>query len=64
MSRQRKAGALAAAVAIACIGLQFVANIETGLAGLFIMGMAGGLLLGDAMERDAAKAAAIGGSTT
>jgi hypothetical protein len=61
MTRQRKASLLSAVVAIVCVALQFAANIQTGLAGLFIMGMAGGLLIGDEMARDAAKAADAGG---
>ena len=64
MTRRRKAAALTAAVALVCVALQFIANIQTGLAGLFIMGMAGGLLIGDTMARGAASAAAAGGSTT
>ena len=32
MTRQRKAAALTAAVALVCVALQFIANIQTGLA--------------------------------
>ncbi len=56
MSKQQKAAALALVVGLAFVALQFGFDIQTGLAGLFVTGIAGGLLLGDAMERGAKKA--------
>ncbi|MDP3774997.1 MAG: hypothetical protein Q8Q85_12105 [Gemmatimonadales bacterium] len=46
MTKQRKAAVLAFVVAIAFVALQFGFDIQTGLAGVFVAGMAGGLLIG------------------
>ena len=56
MTRHHKAALLTAAVVAAFIGLQIGLNVQTGLAGLFIMGMAGDILIGDEMSRDAKAA--------
>ena len=56
MTRHHKAALLTAAVAAAFIGLQIGLNVQTGFAGLFIMGMAGGVLIGDELPRDARAA--------
>lgn len=56
MTRHHKAALLTAAVAAAFIGLQIGLNVQAGLAGLFIMGMAGGILIGDEMSCDAKAA--------
>jgi len=56
MTRHHKVALLTAAVAAAFIGLQIGLNVQAGLAGLFIMGMAGGILIGDEMSCDAKAA--------
>lgn len=56
MTKHHKAALLTAAVAAAFIALQIGLDVQTGLAGLFIMGMAGGILIGDEMSRDARTA--------
>jgi hypothetical protein len=56
MTKQRKAGVLAFIVGIAFVGLQVGLEVQTGLAGLFVSGMAGGLVVGDVMARDAKEA--------
>ncbi len=57
MTQQLKGATVIAAVSLVCIGLQLGFNIQTGLAGLFIMGMAAGLVIGDQMTRDAKSGA-------
>jgi hypothetical protein len=54
MSTHRKAALLALAVGLAFIATQFLLGVQTGLAGLFITGMAGGLVLGGELDRPAA----------
>lgn len=49
MSRQLKAAALCAVVAVLFVVLQVVLRIQTGMAGVFIMGVAGGLGIGTRM---------------
>ena len=51
MSRQIRASILCAVVAIIFVALQMALRIQTGVAGVFVMGMAGGLLIGNAMAR-------------
>ena len=53
MTKQRKAAVLAFTVGVAFILIELGFNLQTGLAGLFVTGMAGGLLIGDAMTRRA-----------
>lgn len=53
MTKQRKAAVLALVIGIAFVALQFAFDIQTALAGVFVVGMAGGLLVGDEMARDA-----------
>lgn len=55
MTKQRKGGVLAFVVGLAFVGLQLGFGVETGLAGLFITGVAGGLWIGDAMARSATR---------
>lgn len=50
MTSQRQAAGLAFAVALLFIAVQLAFGFQTGLAGLFIAGMAGGLLIGSVME--------------
>ena len=60
MTRQRKAAMLVFIVAIAFVALQFGFDIQTALAGVFVAGMAGGLLIGEEMarkEKDSKEAA-------
>jgi len=56
MTRQLKAAALTFGVALTFVVLQLGFDVQTGLAGLFVMGMAAGLLIGDCMVRDVMKA--------
>jgi hypothetical protein len=56
MTKQRKAAALAFVVAITFIALQLSFGIQTGFAGVFVAGMAGGLLIGEEMAKDSASA--------
>jgi len=51
MSRQVRASILCAVVAALFVALQVAYRIQTGIAGVFVMGMAGGLLIGNAMAR-------------
>lgn len=52
MTKQRKAAVLAFVVAIAFVALQLGFDIQTGIAGVFVAGMAGGLLIGGEMARE------------
>lgn len=58
MTRQLKAALLCAVVAVLFIALQIVFQIQTGMAGVFVMGVAGGLLIGNQMTRVAPPKAA------
>jgi len=49
--RQRKAALLAFVVALVFVALQLGFDIQTGIAGVFVAGMAGGLLIGAEMAR-------------
>ncbi len=49
MNKQRKAAAVAFVVALLFVGLELAFDLRTGLAGIFVMGMAGGLIVGDRM---------------
>ena len=51
MTRQLKAAALAFVVGLVFVGLEMVFHLQTAIAGVFVVGMAGGLLLGDRMAR-------------
>ena len=51
MNRHRQGAALAFVVALVFIALQIVFHVQTGIAGVFVAGMAGGLLIGDQMTR-------------
>ena len=51
MSRQLKASILCAVVAIIFVVLQVAFQVQTGTAGVFVMGVAGGLLIGDQMAK-------------
>ena len=53
MTKQQKAGVLTFVVGIAFVAVQLGFDVQTGLAGLFVTGMAGGLVVGDAMARGA-----------
>ena len=52
MSRFKKAALLAAVVSILFIALEILLDVQTGLAGVFIMGLAGGILIGEEMAKD------------
>jgi hypothetical protein len=51
MSKQQKGSALAFGVALVFIALEITLHVQTGIAGVFIAGMAGGLLIGDQMAK-------------
>ena len=55
MTIQLRAAALALFVALAFVALQLAVDIQTGLAGIFVMGMAGGLFVGDLMARQSSS---------
>lgn len=51
MSKQRKGALIAAVVGVVFVGVEMLFELRTGLAGIFVLGMAGGLMVGDEMER-------------
>ncbi len=53
MTKQTKGAIVAAAVSLVFLVLEIAVGIQTGLAGIFIMGMAGGLLVGNEMAKPA-----------
>ena len=53
MTKHRKAALLAFVVGIVGVALQFTLHIQTGIAGVAVVGMAGGLLIGGEIARDA-----------
>jgi len=55
MTPQQRAAGLAFSVAVVFIVLQLAFGIQTGLAGLFVAGMAGGLLVGSVMSAPASR---------
>jgi uncharacterized membrane protein YciS (DUF1049 family) len=46
MNKQRKGAALASVVGLAFVVLEIAFHVQTAIAGVFIVGMAGGLLVG------------------
>lgn len=57
MTKQVKGALIAAAVGLVFVALEIVFKVTTGLAGVFVMGMAGGLLVGNEMTKPAKAAA-------
>ena len=57
MSKQRKGAAIAFAVGIIFVALEIGFSVATGIAGVFVVGMAAGLLIGDQMARASATPA-------
>ena len=55
MTKQLKGALIALVVAVAFVALEIIFDIKTGVAGVFVMGMGGGLFVGDMMARDAKK---------
>ncbi|HSG81941.1 MAG TPA: hypothetical protein VLC48_06820 [Gemmatimonadota bacterium] len=51
MTRQVQAAVLAAGLALVFVALEIIFKLSTGIAGVFVMGMAGGLLLGNEMAK-------------
>lgn len=51
MSKPRKAAILAFLAGLGLVALQLVFGVQTGLTGLFVTGLAGGLLLADSTGR-------------
>jgi hypothetical protein len=56
MTKQRKAAALTFVLAIAFVALEVGFGFQTAFAGVFVAGMGGGLLIGEAMAKDAPSA--------
>ena len=54
MTQQLKGAILCAVVAVVFITLQIALDIQTGTAGVFVMGVAGGLLIANQMTKPAA----------
>lgn len=52
MTQQLQASILCAVVAVLFVALQIAFEIHTGMAGVFIMGVAGGLLIGNQMAKE------------
>ncbi len=52
MTRQMKGALLAFILGLVFVALEFAFHLKTAIAGVFVVGMAGGLLLGDRMARD------------
>jgi len=57
VSTQAKGAILTAALAVIFIALQILLDLETGIAGVFIMGMAAGLWIGMLMPKPAQQQA-------
>ncbi len=55
MNMHRKGAVLAFMVALVFIALEIVLGVQTGIAGVFVAGMAGGLLVGAKMNRAATR---------
>jgi len=53
MTRQVQGALIAAAVALIFVALEVIFKVSTGIAGVFVMGMAGGLLIGNEMAKPA-----------
>ena len=53
MNKQVKAALMVAVVALVLVSLELLLKLSTGLAGIFVMGMAGGLLIGNEMVKPA-----------
>jgi hypothetical protein len=51
MNKQRKGATLALGVGLVFVGLEILFHVQTAIAGVFVVGMAGGLLIGDEMAR-------------
>lgn len=51
MTKQRKGALIALVVGLVFVALEMLFQIRTGLAGIFVVGMAGGLMVGDEMTR-------------
>ena len=56
MVKQRTGALIAFLVGVGFVGVELAFGIRTGLAGLFVTGMAGGLLVGDVMQRTSNQA--------
>jgi len=57
MTRQVKGALMLVVVALLFVALEARFKVTTGLAGVFVMGMAGGLLIGHEMAKPAKAAA-------
>ena len=53
MTKHVKAALIAAVVALVFVALEIIFKVSTGIAGVFVMGMAGGLLIGNEMAAPA-----------
>ncbi len=55
MSQQLKGAIITMMIGFMFVAFEFILKIRTSLAGIFILGMGSGLLLGDRMGRKTAK---------
>jgi hypothetical protein len=53
MTRQLKGAGIAGVVGLLFVLTEIVFKVSTGIAGVFVVGMAGGLLVGDQMAKPA-----------
>ena len=51
VTKQVKGAIMTAIVALVLVALEFLLDTSTGIAGVFVMGLSGGLLLGNRMAR-------------
>lgn len=58
MTPQLEAALLCAILAVLFVALQMLFTLQMGIAGVFVMGMAGGLVIGDSITRAASRKAA------
>ena len=57
MTRQLKSAAMTFVIGLMFIGAEYGLRVRTSLAGIFIVGMASGLLLGDRIAKEPVKSA-------
>ena len=55
MTKQVRGAILTAAIALVFVALELAFRIPTGIAGVFVMGVAGGLLIGNQMAKPVAN---------
>lgn len=55
MTTARKAALMCVALGIAFVALEEAAGVRLGLAGIYVVGMAGGIWIGEIMTRESAQ---------